>query len=183
MKLKQKDFPEEIRQLVAENPEAFGQESTQTVIQAYKDFKDGNIDLSGFETLAKKQITLAEKMLQGESHLRNSRRTRQIMGVGFRSIRTQVGKFTQDVKELHQHLPSAGQTENGGPYAAVLEYLSDGSRVKEIRGCKEEMEGCIEELDKLEAAIEGEGKLFKQRLVTKDGVVEKKWVLTRDRNL
>ena len=175
---KQETFPDEIRNLINENPEAFKESDFDEFNQIYGDFKGGKIDLGGFIGLAKKEIQIGKEILEGESHVRHSLRGKRTIKQGFRQLKDAISVMRENSRKIRTFFNPPEKIIGGSDYAhPKLAYRNwayntinqslDDDLIKDL-------DKAIEELKKLKIDIEGRrGKLYRHRLVEENGVMKK----------
>jgi hypothetical protein len=94
MTMKEEAFPEEVEKLIEENPDAFKETDGQAFREAYKQLKEGRIDLDRFFSLAKLHIELGTRILAGETMFRQSRTATGTVRLGLKSLHDSIHKMT-----------------------------------------------------------------------------------------
>jgi hypothetical protein len=159
--MKQDSFPDVINQLILDNPEAFQKANLGDIKQLLQDFKSGTVSLD---------------ILQGQARVRHSRTAQRIAKFGVGELRKAVGKVRHYVGKLRTFFPPAENERwsdddrivaaHNGMADAINAEIFDDRLLKEIKALKAE-------LNQLEAEIEERQGFWRERLVERDGVVEK----------
>jgi hypothetical protein len=92
LKLAHNSFPEEVFNILTENVNT-DKIDIQLITDAFDQFKSGDINLSQFETLAKKQIDLAIQMEWGRTEKHNCKEISKTLHLGFRALSNAVNKI------------------------------------------------------------------------------------------
>jgi Protein of unknown function (DUF3102) len=99
LKMTQTSFPEEIFKIISENVNS-DKLDVRAIDEAYTLFKKGDIDLSKFELIAKRQIELAIDMEWGKTERRNSKEMAETVHGGFKSLEANVNKLQMMTNRL-----------------------------------------------------------------------------------
>lgn len=166
IQMKQKSFPDEIKRVVEENPEAFSGMNSDDFKNIYHDFKNNKIDLNDFMILAKKQINIGWAIFQGDTRVKNSRTAKRIANVGFKDLLQAVKRMRRQVIEMRKwHVPAEECVAGSNYRFQMLNETLDAGLISEI-------DKSIKELVRLKKDVEKKYGFFKERLVVENGVIK-----------
>lgn len=163
LQIKQDTFPEEIRKLVLEHPEAFKESEAKEASRLYQDFKDKAINLKDFVRLAKKQIEIGMAVQCGESHARHGTRTKRTLEGGFKELTQAINKIRKYARDMISFFPPPEDEVKTQPFLNEAQY---GRLIRSI-------DETAQSLHELKNDIEQKKGFFRDVLVVKDGVVKK----------
>ena len=168
IQLKQNSFPDEIRKIIEQNPEAFSKMNPDDFKEIYDNFKNNKIDLNEFMRLAKKQIEIGWQIFKGDSKVRNSLCAKRTIKVGFHDLLKSIKRMRSYVSHIRKwHVPAQEQVDAHNYRLSLLNQTVDDGLIREI-------DKSIAELKCLKSDIEKKYGFFRDRLVVENGVIERK---------
>lgn len=175
MHMKQKSFPDEILQLVNENPAAAQQCDLVHMKKLHRELNQGEISVAEFNKMAKEQIDMGKAILEGESHVRHSLRAKRTTILGFTKTHRIIKKMREYSKTIRLYSPPADEDmfindADNNEHNTMIELarqLLDGDLKKQARLCIKELEGFLKDLDNVDDSV-----LFKLRIYYDNGVLK-----------
>ena len=160
IQMKHRSFPKKLMEKINENPEAFKNVDREKFIEGFNQFKNGKIDLNGFEKLVEKEISLAVKIETGETKKRNSIRSARTFKYGFVNLCKEIKGINSRLKKMRNS------------FAPIDEKTIQDKQIIFEKDLLKEIDNSIKELNELKGVIQDKNKLLKPQVVKKDGVIE-----------